>query len=202
MNAQQIAHSIATTERLRQSLTAQDFQAGDTFSIKVSHYAKEIFTVTKVCADYIVCNDRNKRYDKIFFDNQNLEYYGDRVSILTRVKFNLDKLIQAQTELVATKVLFCGEVEGARWIKATEKAFTEVLENETIRFDGEVVGFVSRDSGKTRFVTKNGCSTECDCGGQISYHLAIFELLSRCHKSNVRQFPAQVKSENQKRMVA
>jgi hypothetical protein len=203
MTPQNTASAIVKTEKSTVPFRVQDFEVGMVFKIKVSHYAKETFTVEQICDGLVLCAETNGR-GRPSFDNDNLNYYGDKVQILSRPKFNTDKLIEAQTQLVATKVLLCDEAEGARWIKATEKAFTEILENETIQFDGEVVGFVSRTSGKTRFVTKSGCDFSCDCGGQISYHTAIFEILSRYHKlSNVRQFPSQNKAENQDlRMVA
>lgn len=199
MTNAQLAHSVAKTNFLQ----AKDFRVGDKIRLFDRFYknGKIVFTVTKIYDGGILCSDSDGRFNHNSFDNDNLQFYGDKVKFVSRPLVDFNRLIEANAQLIASKVLLCDETDGARWIKATEKAFTEILENDTIEFDGEILTFVSRQSGKTRIVTKHGCHESCDCGGQISYHISIWELLSRC-QPKVLAFPIQTKSENQTRMVA
>lgn len=85
---------------------------------------------------------------------------------------------QAFKELVNLAVLM-GEEAGTRRIAALHKAADQIAHNTTIRFNGYRLTFVSAASGKTRNVTRFGCSDLCDCGNQPSYHQALFDILKR-----------------------
>lgn len=93
----------------------------------------------------------------------------------------VELLVRAQTQLIGWITLFCDEKDGARWMASAEKGFTEILENDSITFENGVLRFVSRDSGKLRFVTSAGCHETCDCGNGISYHAGMFQLLTRMY---------------------
>ncbi|HEY0658054.1 MAG TPA: hypothetical protein VGD05_06255 [Pyrinomonadaceae bacterium] len=92
--------------------------------------------------------------------------------------YNAKQLQTATAQVTAAKLLE-GETTGARWIAAIEKGVKEIKENPTVDFSGDVLRFVSRESGKQRLVTKFGCHQSCECGNQISYHQAIFAVLTR-----------------------
>lgn len=73
-----------------------------------------------------------------------------------------------------------GEKDGARWSKALLKAFIEIEENDSIRFENKVLVFRSRTSGEKRIVTAFGChKTFCPCGNAPSYHAGIYKILTR-----------------------
>lgn len=64
-------------------------------------------------------------------------------------------------------------------LRAESKARREIHLNNSIRFDNDVLTFVSRYSGKRRFVTKDGCDSSCDCkGSKNSYHYQLYKLLA------------------------
>ena len=86
---------------------------------------------------------------------------------------------KAQSQAIAAAVMTSrDEKTGARAFKALEKAITEIEANDTIDFDGKVLTFVSRHSGNRRFVTRDGCTTLCDCGGNISYHSGLYSIFA------------------------
>ena len=94
---------------------------------------------------------------------------------------DLDEFLEADPATKAyqhlySQAMLMDERNGARLISATDKAFTELRENKSIEFKNGVLTFVSRESGKKRIVTKFGCSSECECKGNMSYHLALFSL--------------------------
>ena len=103
------------------------------------------------------------------------------------------KLIEAKTQLIGYFVSFQSEDLGSRWFAAIEKAHDEILENSSILFDGSRLIFTSRKSRKQRIVTRFGCSKECQCGGLVSYHFALWHLLNKYEKlsNNVRSFPVR-----------
>jgi len=97
---------------------------------------------------------------------------------MTTNAYNLQKAIN---QTIADKVALAFDEEiGGKWHTAILKAAQEIKENPTVNFDGEILRFVSRDSGKARMVTKSGCvKNACDCTDSISYHKALFAILTK-----------------------
>jgi hypothetical protein len=91
--------------------------------------------------------------------------------------YNGELMEIARQQLIAFAVVMNGEAEGVRWLSVIDKAFDASMRNTSIKFNGTVLSFIS--SGKSRYVTKFGCHSTCDCHGQISWHFALFELLKR-----------------------
>lgn len=104
---------------------------------------------------------------------------------------NLQILAQSYRQLYAAALLE-DEIDGARKINALNKAYTEILENPTIEFADGVLGFVSRTSKETRFVTSAGCAPlYCRCRGEYSYHTALFAILTRYAQLEAEAAPVE-----------
>jgi hypothetical protein len=96
------------------------------------------------------------------------------------MKFKDNTLAKAITQSTGFLVALAnGEAEGAKWTAAIQKAIDETVLNDSITFADDVLTFVSRTSGKQRKVTRAGCHYSCDCQGKISYHFALYEIVSR-----------------------
>lgn len=101
------------------------------------------------------------------------------------IKFDYSILMTAQSQTIANMVALECECKGSRYWKAIERAMTELKENRSITFDrkSQVLGFVSRNSGKTRIVTEDGCLRDaCECRDEISYHKALYQIISRYYE--------------------
>lgn len=117
---------------------------------------------------------------------------------MTNIDRNLLKL--AAQQVLARKLSLKNENTGAVWFNPLMKAKDEIKLNDSILFDGELLTFVSRESGKDRKVTENGCDQSCDCKGAISYHRAMFAILTRYTELYGEQL-AQTALENARREV-
>lgn len=95
------------------------------------------------------------------------------------MKFNSSIISLASQQLRVQAVSFVfGEV-GVRFHESLLKAERVIHENKTIKWDGSMVTFVSSDSGKRRFVNRNGCHETCECKSLISYHYSVYLILKQ-----------------------
>lgn len=94
---------------------------------------------------------------------------------------NINKQIlnRAFAQTVAAAVSFEDEQTGSRAYKALTKAMAVIETNPTLEMEKGVLTFISKDSGKKRIVTKDGCYETCECQNQYSYHQAAFQIISR-----------------------
>lgn len=97
----------------------------------------------------------------------------------TRPALDKNLLQTAFAQSVAAAVIFDDEKTGSRLYAALEKALKTAQTNKTIEFKNGILRFVSTDSSKQRKVTSAGCPDNCDCGNEISYHVALYILLER-----------------------
>lgn len=173
-------------------------EIGTKFIVKATPapYKGKTFECVDVTDDTFAykCVDQNG--DVQFFSEKSFEYYGAGVIIISRPKYDKSLLKTAVQQTYQNAVLF-GET-AAPQLKAILKAWDVIERNQTIKFDGAKLEFVSQDSGKTRIVTASGCvESHCDCKNQYSYHKSLFAILTRYAElqfeaSNVRAFRPKV----------
>ena len=115
---------------------------------------------------------------------------------------NISKQIlkRAKTQILGETIKRAADEKAiAANFNAFIKAAAALDANETIRFDGATLSFISSFSGKTRTVTIDGCAADCDCQNKISYHSVLFAIADRAAaltgKTNVVTFPQIMKND-------
>lgn len=183
------------TTTIKQKLNISDFAIGDQFTIKSKFYGngKKVFTVIRVHDGAIATNDTDGHFDCFYFEQGDLDFYADKIRVT--LKTQLAKKSEA-TDTQKLGLALLGGVkefkkvykelhgEAGRIFRGKAKAEAELKLNDTVKFENGVLTFVSRHSGKSRYVTVFGCDLSCDCkGDKAAYHYQMYLLCAG--RSNV-----------------
>ncbi len=173
--------------------TLADFQIGDEFQIFASPYGKVTFRVVSTDNGFlkmIDVSDKPRFTEPGFLTDVNLKYYSRFIKFTfkaTPIFTEPTNQSAAITQTIGLALTF-GEEAFTRTVNAVNKAADEFQNNETIDFENGILWFVSRYSNKTRIVTKDGCSDECDCRGEVSYHSELWKICAAAYPSKAVEF--------------